>query len=37
MTHIAVQEAPDGKNVKWLQKVSDEEYLAGPPAYAQKG
>ena len=31
MTHIAVQEAIDGRNVDWLQKVSDEEYLAGPP------
>ena len=30
MTHIAVQEALDGKNVHWLQKVTDEEYLAGP-------
>jgi len=32
MTHIAVQEALDGKNVNWLQKVSDEGYLAGPAA-----
>jgi quercetin dioxygenase-like cupin family protein len=31
MTHIAVQEALDGKNVLWLHKVTDEEYLAGPP------
>jgi hypothetical protein len=37
MTHIAIQEALDGKNVNWLQKVTDEEYLAGPPAAAQKG
>lgn len=29
MTHIAIQEALDGKNVEWLQKVTDEEYLAG--------
>ena len=29
MTHIAVQEALDGKNVEWLQKVTDAEYLAG--------
>ncbi len=36
MTHIAVQEALDGKNINWLQKVTDEEYLAGPPEDAQK-
>lgn len=30
MTHIAIQEALDGKNVTWMEKVSDEEYLAGP-------
>jgi quercetin dioxygenase-like cupin family protein len=29
MTHIAVQETWDGKNVEWLQKVTDEEYLSG--------
>jgi hypothetical protein len=28
MTHIAVTEALDGKNVTWLEKVSDEQYLA---------
>src|SRR5947209_968200 len=26
MTHIAVQESLDGKNVDWLEKVSDEQY-----------
>ena len=26
MTHIAIQEALDGKVVEWLDKVSDEEY-----------
>jgi hypothetical protein len=30
MTHIAIQEALDGKYVEWLQKVTDEEYLLGP-------
>ena len=30
MTHIAVQEALDGKVVDWMKKVTDEEYLAGP-------
>jgi len=29
MTHIAVQEALDGKNVNWMEKVTDEEYLVG--------
>jgi quercetin dioxygenase-like cupin family protein len=28
MTHIAVQEALDGKNVEWMEKVSDEQYQA---------
>lgn len=27
MTHIAIQEALDGKNVEWMEKVSDEDYL----------
>src|SRR3954447_23802830 len=26
MTHIAIQEALDGKNVEWMEKVSDEQY-----------
>ena len=26
MTHIAIQEAVDGKNVDWMEKVSDEQY-----------
>jgi quercetin dioxygenase-like cupin family protein len=26
LTHIAIQEALDGKNVVWLEKVSDEHY-----------
>ncbi len=26
MTHIAIQEALNGKNVDWLEKVSDEQY-----------
>ena len=30
MTHIAITEALDGKAVEWLEKVTDEEYLAGP-------
>ena len=28
MTHIAIQEALDGKTVHWLEKVSDEQYRA---------
>ena len=26
MTHIAIQEFLDGKNVEWLEKVGDEQY-----------
>lgn len=26
MTHIAIQEALDGKVVEWLEQVSDEQY-----------
>jgi quercetin dioxygenase-like cupin family protein len=28
MSHIAIQELKDGKAVDWLEKVSDQEYLA---------
>jgi quercetin dioxygenase-like cupin family protein len=28
MTHIAIQEAKDGKNVTWMEKVTDEQYLS---------
>ena len=28
MTHIAIQEALDGKTVDWMEKVSDEQYRA---------
>lgn len=31
MTHIAIQERLEGSNVVWLEKVTDEEYLAGTP------
>jgi quercetin dioxygenase-like cupin family protein len=30
MSHIAVQEMLDGRSVDWLEKVTDEQYLAGP-------
>jgi quercetin dioxygenase-like cupin family protein len=30
MTHIAIQEALDGKNVIWMEKVTDDQYLPGP-------
>src|SRR3954462_10887208 len=29
MTHIAIQEAVDGKNVDWLEQVGDEQYRGG--------
>lgn len=28
MTHVAIQEALDGKSVEWLEHVSDDQYLA---------
>jgi len=28
MTHIAIQEALNGKVVDWMEKVSDEQYHA---------
>ena len=28
MTHLAIQEALDGKAVDWMEKVSDEQYCA---------
>ena len=28
MTHIAIQEALDGKVVEWMEQVTDEDYLA---------
>ena len=31
MTHIAIQEALDGKVVEWMDKVSNEEYRAHEP------
>ena len=30
MTHIAIQEALDGKAVDWMEHVSDEQYQRGP-------
>ena len=29
MTHIAIQEALNGKVVEWMEKVTDEQYQAG--------
>src|SRR5258706_15086935 len=31
MTHIAIQEALNGSFIDWMEHVSDEDYLAGPP------
>jgi quercetin dioxygenase-like cupin family protein len=28
MTHMAIQESLNGKNVEWLEKVTDEQYLS---------
>jgi hypothetical protein len=30
MTHCAIVELLDGKSTEWMEKVSDEEYLASP-------
>ena len=30
MSHLAITEMLDGKNVEWLEPVSDADYLAGP-------
>ena len=32
MTHIAILEHLDGKNVEWMEKVTDGEYAAGESA-----
>jgi hypothetical protein len=37
MTHIAIQESLDGRNVTWMEKVTDEEYLAGRSAAKRDG
>ncbi len=29
LTHIAIQESLNGKNVEWLEQVTDEQYLGG--------
>jgi quercetin dioxygenase-like cupin family protein len=31
MTHIAIQETLDGRNVDWLEKVTDEQYGSEAP------
>jgi len=35
MTHIAIQEALNGKAVEWMEKVSDEQYRAAAGAERQ--
>jgi quercetin dioxygenase-like cupin family protein len=32
VTHIAIQEELNGKNVEWLEKVGDEQYQVKPKA-----
>ena len=36
MTHIAIQEALDGKVVEWMEHVTDKEYLSGPQESRRK-
>lgn len=37
MTHIAIQEALDGTVVTWMDKVTDDEYLAGRSSENRRG
>jgi quercetin dioxygenase-like cupin family protein len=30
MTHLAIQEAKDGRHVDWMEHVSDEQYTVAP-------
>ena len=36
MSHFAIQDSLDGKNVEWLEKVSDEQYRASSPGRKKK-
>jgi quercetin dioxygenase-like cupin family protein len=36
MTHIAIQEALNGRVVDWMEKVSDEQYRAGASAHSEQ-
>src|SRR4051812_38812047 len=36
MTHIAIQEALDGRVVDWMEHVNDKEYLSGPQESSKK-
>lgn len=36
MTHIAIQESQNGSPVTWMEHVTDEQYLAGNDANADK-
>lgn len=37
VTHIAIQEALDGRNVEWLEPVTDAQYLVGPSGQCDSG
>jgi hypothetical protein len=30
MSHVAITELLDGKNVEWMEHVTDAQYLSGP-------
>ncbi len=32
MTHLSIVEQPNGKGADWMEKVTDEQYRAGPEA-----
>jgi quercetin dioxygenase-like cupin family protein len=35
MSHIAIAEALEGKVVEWMERVTDEQYRAGPRSYGR--
>jgi quercetin dioxygenase-like cupin family protein len=37
MTHVAIQESLDGTVVTWMEKVTDEDYMAGRSATRREG
>jgi quercetin dioxygenase-like cupin family protein len=36
MTHIAIQEALDGKTVEWMEQVTDQDYLSGTQEWSER-
>jgi len=36
MSHIAITEQLNGKNLEWMEKVTGEQYFAGPQNNAKE-